>query len=329
LDSFEKYLKKFKVFLPPLSGYTDVAFRMLLAEFGVPIFCTEMVNARAVVEGNKKTQTMLGRIEGFDGVQGVQLVGHDANVMGKAAEMVQDAGFDYLDINMGCTVRKVVKKGEGVALMKNPVLAANIVRRVVKNLDIPVSVKIRSGFDDVSLNAVELAISCVDAGAGLVCVHGRSGQHRFQGECNHSIIASVVESVNVPVVGNGGLRCGTDVVTLMESTGCDAVMPGRWLIGNPWCFEEISSALDKKSYSPPNLDERKKWCKRHIELCVDFLGEKDAVIIMRRIFYKYFPDCMNSIYLKQKLHTSVSLCELNGLLDAIDSVGQRLFFVKN
>ncbi len=329
MNSFKTFLKKCPVLLPPLSGYTDVAFRTLLAEFGVPVFCTEMVNARAVVEGNKKTYAMLKRVECFDAVQGVQLVGHDANIMGRAADIVQDAGFDYLDINMGCTVRKVVRKGEGVALMKDPLLAANIVRRVVRNLDIPVSVKMRSGFDDKTLNAVELASVCVEAGAALVCVHGRSGQHRFQGLCDHSIIASVAESLDVPVVGNGGLLCGDDGIKMMNSTGCDAVMPGRWLIGNPWCFEQILSAISGKSYSSPSLDERKKWCKRHIELAVEFLGEKDTVIVMRRIFHKYFPECINGIYLKNKLHESVSLRELYFLLESIDSVGQKLFFVKN
>ncbi len=329
MNSFKTFLKKYPVLLPPLSGYTDIAFRTLLAEFGVPVFCTEMVNARAVVEGNKKTYSMCKRVEGFDAVQGVPPVGHAANIMGKAAEIVQDAGFDYIDINMGCTVRKVVSKGEGVALMKNPLVAANIVRRVVRNLDIPVSVKMRSGFDDETLNAVELASVCVEAGAGLICVHGRSGQHRFQGLCDHSSITSVVESLDVPVIGNGGLRCSDDVLTLMEYTGCDAVMPGRWLIGNPWCFEQSFNAIIKKTFKSPDLNERKKWCKRHIELTVEFLGEKDAVIIFRRIFHKYFPGCVNGICLKHKLYQSFSVCDLYKLLDCIDAVGERLFFVKN
>jgi len=321
-------IKKYGVLLPPLSGYTDVAFRTLLAKCNVPIMCTEMVNARAVVEKNKKTEGLLRRVEDSRFVEGVQLVGHDTKIMGKAAKIVEEYGFDYIDVNMGCTVRKVVRKGEGVALMKDPALAASIVEEICTEVTVPVSVKMRSGFDDMTRNAVEVAKSCVEHGACLVSVHGRSGQHRFQGDCSVDSIKEVVDAIDVPVIGNGGIRCGFDAVKLMQKTCCDAVMPGRWLIGNPWCFEEISCFLNNKKYCSPSLEQRKQLCKSHILLCIDFFGQKEAILLMRRIFFKYFPNCANSIYLKQKLHKTDAVEELISLLDSIECIGDSIYFKK-
>lgn len=328
-NSLVTAIKKYGVLMPPLSGYTDIAFRTLLAKCNVPIMCTEMVNARAVVEKNKKTAGLLRRVEDFTVVEGVQLVGHDTKIMGKAAKIVEEYGFDYIDVNMGCTVRKVVRKGEGVALMKDPNVAASIVEEICAGVTVPVSVKMRSGFDDMTLNAVEVAMSCVESGACVVCIHGRSGEHRFQGECSLEAIGEVVEAVDVPVVGNGGVRSGLDAENMISTAKCAAVMPGRWLIGNPWCFEEISCFLNNKKYLAPSLEQRKQLCKSHILLCVNFFGKKEAVLLMRRIFHKYFPNCANSIYLKQKLHRTDAVQELISLLDSIECIGDSIYFKKS
>lgn len=292
---FVKRLREAKFMLPPLTGFTDYPYRTILADFAPPSLTTEMINARALLHKNPRTLRMIKRVPG-PLVQGVQLLGADPPIMAQAAKMVEGLKFDYIDINMGCTIKRVISRGEGVALMNDESRACDVVKAVSSAVDLPVTVKLRTGISKKEINVMVLSEKLVDAGAVALIVHGRSGEKKFSSAVDLATIGDVVKSVNVPVIANGGIFSGEDAKKILSYTGAAGVMPGRGLIGNPWLVSEICCELAGKRFSHPTLFEKKKVCERHAtELC-SFYGEKRGVLIMRKILPRYFS---STIYLKE------------------------------
>lgn len=315
-EEFVKRLREEKLVLPPLAGYTDYPYRRVLAEFDAPFLCTEMVSCEAVVRGNPRTQRMLLMAEG-DHLNGAQLFGAAPDTMAAAAEMIEYLGFDYVDINMGCAVKAITQNGAGVSLMGEPEKAVEVVKRVVEAVSIPVTCKIRLGESRSELNAPELSILLADAGVSAITVHGRSGEKKYGEKVDFKAIREVVEVVDVPVVGNGGVFSGADAVVMMESTGVEAVMPGRGLIGNPWIMDEIRYAFKEGSLEMPSLEERKQVCRRHLGYLVEHVGEKDGVLTMRRVLPRYF---MGTVHASDLRTLMTSISSVDGMLGVLDRI---------
>ena len=276
---------------------------------------------------NPRTMNMLRQPEG-DHLHGAQIFGDDPDVMAAAAESLEWMGFDYIDINMGCAVKSITQNGAGVSLMGEPEKAGAVVSRVVEAVSIPVSCKIRLGESRQEQNAVELSRLLEYAGVSAITVHGRSGEKKFGEPVNYHAIRDVVESVGVPVVGNGGVLTGADALTMIELTGVDAVMPGRGLIGNPWIVDEINSALNGESYTEPSLDERKTVCRRHLDYLVDFFGEKDGVVTMRRVLPRYFSGAVHASDLRRRMVDISSVDEMNNVLGRLILDRDRILYQK-
>jgi len=326
-EEFTDRLREEKLLLPPLAGYTDYPYRRVLAEFNTPIMCTEMVSCEAVLRENPRTLNMLRQPEG-DHLHGAQIFGNDPDVMAAAAESLEWMGFDYIDINMGCAVKSITQNGAGVSLMGEPEKAGAVVSRVVEVVSIPVSCKIRLGESRREQNAVELSRLLEDAGVSAITVHGRSGEKKFGEPVNYHAIRDVVESVGVPVVGNGGVLTGADALTMIELTGVDAVMPGRGLIGNPWIIEEITSAFIGEPFIGPSLDERKTVCRWHLGYLVDFVGEKDGVVTMRRVLPRYFSGAVHASDLRKRMVAVSSVDDVHQVLDRLYEDGDQVIFNK-
>jgi len=291
---FIKILKEKKLLLPPLSGYTDYPYREILARFHPPFITTEMANARAIVSNNKRTLEILKIAEGAHR-NGVQLVGSDPRYMKKAAMIVEDLGFDYIDINMGCTARKVACRGEGVSLMKYESNACEIVSVISEAVSLPVTCKLRLGLAKHTQNVVSLSQKLVSAGAVALAIHGRTGEKKFGVPVDLAVIKDAAERLPIPVIANGGIYTGFDAAQMIRATGAAAIMPGRALIGNPWIIPEIAAAFSETPYAAPTLDEKKDICVDHLHLLVDFYGERSAVLKMRSILPHYFS---SSLFLK-------------------------------
>jgi len=295
---FVKRLRETKFMLPPLTGFTDYPYRTILADFNPPFLMTEMINARALLHQNPRTIQMIKRVSGSI-IQGVQILGKDPASMAKAAKMVEELGFDYIDINMGCTVPKVTSRGEGVSLMNDEKGACAVVKAVTQAVNLPVTVKLRIGSSKKAITVSTLSRKIVDAGAIAMTVHGRTGEKKFASNVDLSTISDVVRRVSVPVIANGGIFSGEDAKTILYQTGAAAVMPGRGLIGNPWLVTEICCTLSGKSFSSPTLCEKKKICLKHTRELCNHYGERRGILHMRKILPKYFS---STLYLKELKH---------------------------
>ncbi|OPX89749.1 MAG: tRNA-dihydrouridine synthase C [Pelotomaculum sp. PtaB.Bin104] len=266
----------------PMAGITDKAFRILAREAGCGLVCTEMVSDQALLYGNPKTCSLLNT-SGEAGPVSVQIFGSNPDYMARAAEIAESRGADIIDINMGCPTPKIVKNGEGAALMRDPLRAAGIVRAVVSRVKVPVTVKMRKGWDDKSVNAVELAKLVVEAGAVALTVHGRTRSQFYRGKADWEIIAAVKEAVAVPVIGNGDIWQPADALSMLEHTRCDAIMIGRAALGNPWIFKRTLHFLLTGGDLPvPSPEERIEVALRHLSLLVENKGEQVAVREMRK-----------------------------------------------
>jgi len=314
---FIKILREKKLLLPPLSGYTDYPFRVILAKFQPPFIITEMANARAIVQRNRRTMQILKITEGSH-YNGVQLVGSIPEYMGKAAEIVEELGFDYIDINMGCTARKVACRGEGISLMKHETRACEIVTTVTDSVELPVTCKLRLGPSKQSMNVVALSQKLVDAGAVALTIHGRSGEKKFGLPLDLRIMHEAASVLTIPIIANGGIYTGSDAQQMIQATGATAVMPGRGLIGNPWIIPEILSAISKTSFTPPTLQTKKEICRKHLDLLVDFYGERKAVLKMRSILPQYFSSCFFLKDLKLDVHQTSNISDIPLLLERLD-----------
>lgn len=315
---FIKILKEKKLLLPPLSGYTDYPYRVILARFKPPFITTEMANTRAIVQRNRRTMQILKIAEG-NHYNGVQLVGNIPEYMAKAAEIVEQLGFDFIDINMGCTARKVACRGEGISLMKHEVQASKVVTAVVDAVEIPVTCKLRLGVSKQSINVVSLSQRLVDAGAVALIIHGRSGEKKFGLPVDLEIIKEATKTLSVPVIANGGIYTGSDAQKILKETGAAAVMPGRGLIGNPWLIPEICSCVSQHNYSPPLLQAKKDICLEHLYLLTEFYGERRAVLKMRSILPHYFLSCLFLKDLKKDMHKVTIAKHIPILLERIQN----------
>lgn len=317
-ERFIKRLIEEKLVLPPLAGYTDYPFRRILAEHDAPFMCTEMVSCDAVIRGNPRTSRMLMMPEGKH-IHGAQIFGEDPVAMAEAASIIESLGFDYLDINMGCAVKTITQNGAGVSLMGEPEKAGAVVSAVIGAVSLPVTCKMRLGASRGELNAPELSKVLEDVGVAAVTVHGRSGEKKFGERVNFEAIREVVETVDIPVVGNGGVYRGVDAVEMMEKTGVNAVMPGRGLIGNPWIISDIRAAFNNDTFTEPSLEERKSTCIRHLDYLVDFIGEKDGVLTMRRVLPRYFT---GAVYATDLRTLMVNISSISDVFDTLDDLVQ-------
>ena len=263
-------------FLAPMAGIADLAFRELCVQYGAAYTVSEMVSSKGLTMGDKKSAQLLTL--GNDRPAGVQIFGDDPEIMAKAAVKCLDFNPDIIDINMGCPAPKIAMNGGGASLMKKPELAYEITKAVVQAVDIPVTVKIRKGWDDESVNAVEMAELAEKAGASAVAVHGRTSQQMYSGSVDFDIIAQVKKAVGIPVIANGDIKDEQSAAIMLEKTNADAIMIGRGALGNPWVFSKINAYLDECRVLPePSVTQKMAVMLKHIQKIIEYKGEYTAM----------------------------------------------------
>lgn len=296
--------------LAPMAGVTDLPFRLLCKEQGAGLLCMEMISAKAILYKNKNTEELMS-IDSRENPVSLQLFGSDPDIMAGIARQIEDRPFDILDINMGCPVPKIVNNGEGSALMKNQRLAGEIIRKCVDAIKKPVTVKIRKGFDDDHVNAVEMAKIAEDAGAAAVAVHGRTRQQYYSGKADWDIIRQVKEAVSIPVIGNGDLLCAEDVIAMQEQTGCDGFMIARGAQGNPWIFQQILHYFETgEIMAKPSFEEVRDMILRHAQMMIDFKGEYIGIREIRKHAAWYTAGYKNSSKLRVAINAVENLEDL-------------------
>lgn len=305
---------KDKLILAPMAGVTDLPFRLLCKEQGCDVLYTEMVSAKAVLYKNRNTEPLMTYQQQEHPI-GLQLFGSEPEVMAKIASQVQERGYDFIDINMGCPVPKIVNNNEGSALMKQPKLVGEIVSAMVKATKIPITVKIRKGFDENRVNAVEIARIIEESGASAVAVHGRLRSEYYSGQADWNTIRQVKEAVHIPVIGNGDLTSPQDVLRMRKETGCDAFMIGRGAKGNPFIFSQMKTYFEK-GYIPekPSLSDMVQVMLRHTHMMVEYKGEFTGIHEMRKHVAWYTTGYPRSSKLRDQVNHVESFQELEDLL---------------
>jgi len=275
------------ILLAPMAGVSDLPFRLITRSFGCKFAFAEMISARALAHKGKKTLKMISSTP-EDKPLGVQLLGAEAVFIQQAIEILNQSDFEVLDFNAACPVRKAVNRGEGAALLKDPKKLHTLLKIIVRESRLPASVKIRSGWDENSINAVEVAQLAEDAGVKTLLIHGRTKAQSYRGKVDYDIIRQVKEAVKIPVVGSGDVLSPELAKKMFDETGCDAVAIARGALGNPWIFPQTVRLLkDGATAPPPSLDELIKTMLKHFELSCEFHGERIGVIIFRKFFYWY------------------------------------------
>lgn len=298
------------VILAPMAGVTDLPFRLICREMGAGLVCMEMVSAKAIYYNNKNTEELLN-IHPEEIPASLQLFGSDPEIVAQMAARIQERPFSILDFNMGCPVPKVVNNGEGSALMKNPKLAEELLTKLVRAVDKPVTVKIRKGFDDSCINAVEIAKIAESCGVAAVAVHGRTRAQYYSGKADWDIIRQVKEAVKIPVIGNGDVDSPEAARAMLDSTGCDGVMIGRAAQGNPWIFRETVRFLEDGVLLPgPERQEKKQVILRHAALQLETKGEYTAVREMRKHLAWYSAGMPHSARFRGMINSMETMEEL-------------------
>ncbi len=303
--------------LAPMAGVTDLPFRLLCAEQGAGLVCMEMVSAKAIYYNNKNTEELM-EIHPDEHPVSLQLFGSDPGIISEMAKRIEEKPFDILDINMGCPVPKVVNNGEGSALMKNPKLVGEIISKTVKAIQKPVTVKFRKGFDEEHINAVEIAKIAEQSGVSAVAVHGRTREQYYAGKADWEIIAQVKDAVSIPVIGNGDVTDGESARRLLTETGCDGIMIGRAVRGNPWIFREILHYLETgETMEKPSGKEVCDTILRHARMELLQKGEYTAVREMRKHIAWYTIGYPHSAALRRRVNEIEEFSQLEETVRSI------------
>lgn len=334
-----QYTLRHGLFLAPLAGVSDRAFRNVCREAGAEYTVSEMVSAKALCyeQRNKRAgapvkTAPLASVYRSEMPLAIQLFGCEPEFMAEAARLIEETSYRgctsdtppaAIDINMGCPVHKIVGNGEGSALMKNPALAADIVRAVCRAVSLPVTVKIRAGWDADSINAPEMAKRLEDAGATLIAVHGRTRAQMYAPPTDLGVIAAVKKSVSVPVVGNGDILCADDAIRMYEQTGCDGVMIARGALGNPWLFSEIRARLEGTEFILPPLEERMETALSQIRFMVEEKGERIAIAEARKHLSWYVKGVEGAAAARAAINTAASLAQMTEIIRAIAEGGDK------
>lgn len=299
-----------EVFLAPMAGVTDLPFRLICKELGCGLLYTEMINAKALCYDDKNTKKMLNILDKEHPVA-VQIFGSEPEFMGKATQILNDYPNEILDINMGCPAPKVVKNGDGSALMRNPKLAGQVLDQVVKNSEKPVTLKIRKGWDDNSVNALEIAKIAEDCGICAITIHGRTREQYYSGQADWDIIGEVKSQISIPIIGNGDVTSVEDAIRIKDHTGCDAIMIGRGAQGNPWIFKRIDHYMKTgQLLDPPSKDEKIDIAIKHMDLAIKEHGEYVAVREMRKHIGWYLKGMKHSARFRDQINHMVTAKEV-------------------
>ena len=305
--------------LGPMAGFTDMPFRALCIEQGATFTYTEMISAKALYYKNKNTLPLLATGPSERPVA-VQLFGNDPELLAQEAAKLEDGPYDVFDINMGCPVQKVVGNGEGSALMREPEKVEAIISAMTKRLSKPVTVKIRKGFSENEVNAVEIAKIAEGAGAAAIAIHGRTREEFYHGKADWKIIAQVKDAVKIPVIGSGDIYSGKDAKKMMDETGVDAVMVARGARGNPWIFHQIQTYLETgKEPERPSLGEVREMILRHVNLMIDYAGEDAAIRQMRKHVGFYVTGYHDASRMRREINRCMTLAEFENSLTKWDA----------
>lgn len=309
--------------LAPMAGVSDLPFRLLCREQGAGLVCMEMVSAKAILYKNRNTEELL-TIDPKEHPVSLQLFGSDPDIISEIAKQIEERPFDILDLNMGCPVPKVVNNGDGSALTKNPRLAGEIIEKTARAIKKPLTVKIRKGFDDAHVNAVELAHIAQESGAAAVAVHGRTREQYYAGHADWDIIRQVKEAVSIPVIGNGDIRTPEDVAAMAEQTGCDGYMIARGAEGNPWIFRQILHYFDTGEHlARPDFSEVTEMLLRHAKMQIDCKGDYTGIREIRKHAAWYTAGYRNSSKLRGRINEVENYEQLEALFREVESYNEK------
>jgi tRNA-dihydrouridine synthase B len=304
--------------LAPMAGITDLPFRLLNRSFGCGLAFTEMISASSMIHGSKNTLRMLSTAP-EDRPLGIQILGHDSETIKRSLEMISGYAFDVLDFNAACPVKKVVSKGGGAGLLKEPAKFQEILKGMVENVTVPVTVKLRAGWDETSVNAVEMALRAEEAGAKAVFIHGRTRMQKYSGRVDYDIIREVKKGLKIPVIASGDALTPELVKKLFDETGCDGVAVARGSLGNPWIFRQTAEYLETGQMPPiPDVSEMTATMRRHLALNMAFHGEKIGVTLFRK-FFAYYTRGMPLKTLKESAARSATPDEMLRFIDEVES----------
>jgi tRNA-dihydrouridine synthase B len=315
--SIGNLLLPFPFILAPLAGVSDLAYRLISRSFGVTLAFTEMVSARALTFGNKRCLDMLASTA-VDRPLGVQLLGGDTDSLHGALDVLGQYAFDVIDLNAACPVSKVVRRGEGAGLLREPERLRQMIKVLVSRSKAPVTLKIRAGWDENSINAREIALMAEDAGVTAIVIHGRTKVQGYDGRVDYAVIREVKKAVQIPVIGSGDIFSAELAIKMFEETGCDGVAVARGSMGNPWIFHETAELLSRGTVpAKPTLDEVISVMRKHFDLSIGFLGETSGVVSFRKCFIWYTHGLPNVRPLRTKAVAARSISEMNDVIEEL------------